>query len=125
MNFILSGSGFILISPMFYGYYSGTYSFEFNDIVYKFPLAYFLVMFVVFFVNLGFLVRSFSKFAATESSELSQAPLSELIYSAWDYRTNEYEMAKVMKLDISGMILNRKYYSLLSMIISQPSASKQ
>ena len=105
-----------MISPMFYGYYSGTYSFDFNDITYKFPLAYFLVMFVIFFVNLGFLVRTFSKFAETESSELSQAPLSELIYSAWDYRTNEYEMAKVIKVDISGIILHRNYYSSWSII---------
>ena len=88
---------------MFYGYYSGTYTFNFKDVDYKFPLAYFLVMFVIFFMNLGFLVKSFSKFAQTESSELSQAPLSELIYSTWDYRTNEDDMAKVMKLDIRGL----------------------
>ena len=61
-------------------------------------------MFIIFFVNLAFLVTSFSKFAETESSELSQAPLSELIYSTWDYRTNADDMAQVMKKDISGTI---------------------
>ena len=94
---------------MFYGYYSGTYSFDFKDVTYRFPLAYFLVMFVIFVVNLAFLVRSFAKFAENESSELSQAPLSELIFSTWDYRTNENDMAKVMKLDISGTIKKNCY----------------
>ena len=89
---------------MFYGYFSGTYSFDFKAVTYNFPLAYFLVMFIIFFVNLAFLVKSFSKFAETESSELSQAPLSELIYSTWDYRTNADDMAQVMKKDISGTI---------------------
>ena len=95
---------------MFYGYYSGTYSFDFKDVTYRFPLAYFLVMFVIFVVNLVFLVRSFAKFAENESSELSQAPLSELIFSTWDYRTNEDDMAKVMKLDVSGKIKKKRYF---------------
>ena len=90
---------------MFYGYFSGTYTFDFNGVLYNFPLAYFLVMFVLFFVNLVFLVKSFSKFAETESSELSQAPLSELIYSTWDYRTNVDDMAKII---IPNLIYTQK-----------------
>ena len=49
-----------------------------------------------------FVISSFSKIAESETSELSQAPLSELIFGAWDYSTNEVEMAEVLKLDITG-----------------------
>ena len=87
---------------MYYGYYSGTYSFDFNNVTYEFPLAYFLVMFAIFLRNLWFVISSFSKIAETETSELSQAPLSELIFGIWDYRTNEKDMADVIKSDILG-----------------------
>ena len=60
-------------------------------------------MFAIFLWNLGFVIRSFAKIAENETSELSQAPLSELIFGSWDYRTNEEEMADVMMFDISGM----------------------
>ena len=87
---------------MYYGYYCGTYSFEFKSVIYKFPLAYFLVMFVIFLRNLWFVIGSFSKIAKTETSELSQAPLCELIFGIWDYRTIEKDMAAVIKSDILG-----------------------
>ena len=87
---------------MFYGYFSGTYSFEFHSVVYEFPLAYFLVMLTIFVINLMFVISSFSKIAESETSELSQAPLSELIFGAWDFSTNEEDMAEVLRLDITG-----------------------
>lgn len=90
------------ISPLFFGYYSGTYAFELNNVTYEFPLAYFLVMFAIFVVNLVFVVRSFAKAFDTETLELSQAPLSELIFGSWDYSTNEENMADIIKSDISG-----------------------
>ena len=104
-NFYIAGSGWIYFVPVFYGYYSGTYSFQFHNVVYEFPLAYFLVMFTIFFVNLLYVISSFSKIAESETSELSQAPLSELIFGAWDYSTNEEDMADVLKLDITGTLL--------------------
>ena len=101
-NFYIAGSGWVYSLPVYYGYYSGTYSFQFHNVVYEFPLAYFLVMFAIFFVNLLYVISSFSKIAESETLELSQAPLSELIFGAWDYSTNEVEMAEVLKLDITG-----------------------
>jgi len=52
-----------------------------------------------------YVISSFSKIAESETSELSQAPLSELIFGAWDYSTIEEDMADVLKLDITGTLL--------------------
>ena len=100
--FFITGSGWLYLAPVFYGYYSGTYSFEFHNVLYEFPLAYFLVMFAIFIINLLFVISSFSKIAESETSDISQAPLSELIFGVWDYSTNEEDMAEVLKLDITG-----------------------
>jgi hypothetical protein len=48
-------------SPMFYGYYDGTYSFNFNGYSYDFPLAFFLVMLCIMIVNLIVIVVSSAK----------------------------------------------------------------
>ena len=104
LNFYITGTGWVYLFPVFYGQYSGTYSFQFHNVVYEFPLAYFLVMFAIFFVNLLYVISSFSKIAESETSELSQAPLSELIFGVWDYSTNEEDMADVLKLDITGTL---------------------
>ncbi len=60
---LLQGSGFMESSPFFYGYYSGTYKFTFDNdwVAYDFPLAYFLVMLAVFVVNLVAVVYSSAK----------------------------------------------------------------
>ena len=48
-------------TPMFYGYYDGTYQFEFNDVIFDFPLAFFLVILVIMMVNLVIIVISSAK----------------------------------------------------------------
>ena len=73
-------------------------------------------MFTIFWVNLGFVIGSFAKIAETESSELSQAPLSELIFGSWDYATIEEEMADVMKSDISGLVYDKEPLTFLIVI---------
>ena len=48
-------------SPMFYGYYNGTYIFKINDVKFDFPLAFLLVMMTVMLVNLVVIVVSSAK----------------------------------------------------------------
>ena len=59
-------------------------------------------MFAIFLANLVFVIGSFAKAFDTETLELSQAPLSELIFGSWDYSTSEEDMADIIKSDISG-----------------------
>ena len=42
---MIFGDNWVQYGYMFYGHYDGTYSFEFNGVVFDFPLAYFLTVF--------------------------------------------------------------------------------
>ena len=42
---VIFGDNWVQYGYMFYGHYDGTYSFEFNGVVFDFPLAYFLTVF--------------------------------------------------------------------------------
>ena len=98
-------------SPLFYGYYEGTYTFEFNSGPYQFPLAYFLVYFAIFVINMCAVIASFAKAfrtEATETNELSQAPTSELIFSSWDYSIKDLHMAAIIMLKIKGRLFHER-----------------
>ena len=58
---LFAGTGWMEATPMFYGYYDGTYTFEFEGVSFDFPLAFFLVILVIMMVNLLLIVISSAK----------------------------------------------------------------
>jgi hypothetical protein len=48
-------------SPMFYGFYDGTFVFDIKGVQFDFPLAFLLVMMTIMIVNLVVIVVSSAK----------------------------------------------------------------
>ena len=95
-------------SPLFYGYYNGTYEFDFVYGSYAFPLAYFLVMFAIFLINMGTVMIGFADAFQNEKWELddSQTLVSEEIFCGWDWSIKSSVKAdNVMKPYLEGITL--------------------
>ncbi len=95
---LLQGTGFMEYSPFYYGYYSGTFQFEFGTggATFDFPLAYFLVMLAVFLVNLVAVVYSSAKSfgAHLKTVDKSRAVFSNMVFGFWDYRVSTADGVK-------------------------------
>lgn len=93
---LFQGTNWMADSPLFYGYYSGTFVFQSLGVVFDFPMAYLLVMISAFLVNLLAVVFSSAKsfhanYAAIQSEECR---FNNLVFGAWDSRiTNEKSVA--------------------------------
>ena len=75
-------------SPVFYGYYSGTFVFDLYGVPYNFPLAYFLVLLSVFLLTIVALVTSSAK--SFQASTLSIADSDtchfvNMVLAGWDH----------------------------------------
>uniref|UniRef100_A0A0K2UBL3 TMC domain-containing protein n=1 Tax=Lepeophtheirus salmonis TaxID=72036 RepID=A0A0K2UBL3_LEPSM len=85
---IIQGSHWISFSPLFYGFYEGTYTFKIGSTYYNFPLAYFLVMLIIFLINLFAVVRSSSRsFKSISSSQSGERNLSllNIVFTGWNH----------------------------------------
>ena len=88
---ILTGSDWMESIPMFYGYYKGTYVFEFKNIKFDFPLAYFLVMVVIFLLNLCTVVFSSAssikaRIERSIDSESGFLGMFPMVFGSWDHK---------------------------------------
>ena len=79
-------------SSLFYGYYSGTFSFKFNSVIeFNFPLAYFLVGFAIYIVYLSAVVVSSARALHTGiqrsfAKEDGSLGLFPILFGGWDHK---------------------------------------
>lgn len=78
-------------SPMFYGHYSGTFVFRYDKLNFDFPLAYFLVMFSVFLLNLSVVVISSAKSAKSRIKrhifeEDGRHGVFSIVFGSWAHK---------------------------------------
>ena len=82
------------VSPVFYGYYSGTFIFDLNGVPYNFPLAYFLVMLGIFALNLMAMVKSSAKSFRTNTLSIADSDTSHfvnMVLAGWDHGMSSTE----------------------------------
>ena len=89
---ILTASDWMEYSYLFYGYYKGTFEFEFNNNVkFDFPLAYFLVIFSIFLLNLSVVVFSSAssikaRIERSIDSESGFIGMFPMVFGSWDHK---------------------------------------
>ena len=88
---ILTGSDWMEGTPMFYGHYNGTYVFEYKNIKFDFPLAYFLVMVAIFLLNLCAVVFSSAssikaRIERSIDSESGFIGMFPMVFGSWDHK---------------------------------------
>lgn len=86
----LTGTEWMENSYLFYGHYQGTFSFEFNNFLFDFPLIYFLTLTFIFLMNLTVIVvisRTSIKNQIEDSlaKEDGRLGLFPIIFGSWDY----------------------------------------
>ena len=88
---ILTGSDWMENTYMFYGYYKGTFVFEFKSVMFDFPLAYFLVMVAIFLLNLTLVVFSSAssikaRIEQSIDSESGFIGMFPMVFGSWDHK---------------------------------------
>ena len=88
---ILTGSDWMENTYMFYGYYKGTFVFEFESVTFDFPLAYFLVMVAIFLLNLTLVVFSSAssikaRIEQSIDSESGFIGMFPMVFGSWDHK---------------------------------------
>ena len=88
---ILTASDWMENSYLFYGYYKGTYDFTFNSVTFDFPLAYFLVIFSIFLLNLSVVVFSSAsnikaRIERSIDSESGFIGMFPMVFGSWDHK---------------------------------------
>ena len=80
-------------SPFFYGYYSGTFSFDFGGWSFDFPLSYFLVMEGILLVNLVAVVYSSAKSftADLQLVDTARTRFNGLVFGGWDHKVRRQD----------------------------------
>ena len=87
---LFTGTLWMEKSFLFYGHYQGTFTFEFQNMRFDFPLIYFLVMTAIFVLNMTVIVISSAssvKKQIQRSIEYEDGRLGifPVIYSSWDW----------------------------------------
>ena len=88
---ILTASDWMEYSYLFYGYYKGTFEFKFNKVTFDFPLAYFLVIFSIFLLNLSVVVFSSAsnikaRIERSIDSESGFIGMFPMVFGSWDHK---------------------------------------
>ena len=80
----LSPTGWVGRTPLFYGYYSGTYAFELGGITFDFPSSFFFVMVSILFVNMFAVMLKAAEAVKVETdnrtNEMADYQTSEFIF---------------------------------------------
>ena len=108
--YFISGTDWMESSYFFYGHYSGTYTFTFeNGGTFDFPLFYFLVIAFIFATNLIFIVVSSSQSVKQQiqrniDRENGQLGLFPIIFGSWDFNISMDNSIIIHQSDIFGKI---------------------
>ena len=113
-SMVTQGTGWMANTALFYGYYSGTFVFEFNGVSFDFPLAFFTVMLAIFVVNCLAVTFAAAKAFKVDNDvsydEMHDVQTMDLVYSCWDHRTITDKTADYFKSEIRnhlGVYMNK------------------
>jgi hypothetical protein len=95
-------------SPFFYGYYNGTFSFEFDHVTFDYPLAFFLVMASILFINMAAIIiisvssmkKHIKRNVVKEDGHLGLIPV---VFGSWNF--SQTENVETQKNDVVRKIL--------------------
>ena len=95
-------------SPFFYGYYNGTFSFEFDHVTFDYPLAFFLVMASILFINMAAIIiisvssmkKHIKRNVVKEDGHLGLIPV---VFGSWNF--SQTENVETQKSDVVRKIL--------------------
>ena len=78
-------------SVFFYGYYNGTFVFEFDNLTFDYPLSFFLVMASIFLVNMAvIIIMSVSSMKKHIQRNINKengqhSGLFPVVFGSWDF----------------------------------------
>ena len=95
-------------SPFFYGYYNGTFSFEFDHVTFDYPLAFFLVMASILLINMVAIIiisvssmkKHIKRNVVKEDGHIGLIPV---MFGSWNF--SQTENVETQKSDVVRKIL--------------------
>ncbi|XP_022608302.1 transmembrane channel-like protein 6 isoform X2 [Seriola dumerili] len=102
---LLTGTGYLSQSVMFYGYYTSTNSITGQMVSYSIPAAYLFSIAITFFVICIILVSSMSKsFGRSFHVLKSNGDLAVKVFSTWDFKLSKKSSVRVQSERISTQL---------------------